>query len=56
MVMQRDPANTVNADNPPSQRSSHALRGDYSHIGPDYAVEQPLAQYTAEEHDRWRRL
>jgi phenylalanine-4-hydroxylase len=56
MVMQRDPANTVNADNPPSQRSSHALRGDYSHIGADYAVEQPLAQYTSEEHDRWRRL
>ena len=56
MVMQRDPANTVNTENPPSRRSSHALRGDYSHIGPDYAVKQPIAQYTPEEHDRWRRL
>ena len=44
MVMQREPANTMDAENTPSQRSSHALRGDYSNIGPDYAVAQPFAQ------------
>jgi phenylalanine-4-hydroxylase len=36
--------------------SSHALRGDYAHIAPDYTVAQPFAAYTAEQHDRWRRL
>jgi phenylalanine-4-hydroxylase len=55
MVMKHEPANT-NAENPPPKRSSHALRGDYSHIGPDYSVAQPFAEYTADEHDRWRRL
>ena len=54
MVHQR--ANTVDAENPASNRSSHTLRGDYSHIGPDYSVAQPYAHYTPEEHDRWRRL
>ena len=49
-------ANTVDAENKPSNRSSHTLRGDYSHVGPDYSVPQPFAHYTAEEHDRWRRL
>lgn len=49
-------ANTVDAENPASNRSSHPLRGDYSHVGADYSVEQPLAHYTADEHDRWRRL
>jgi len=32
------------------------LRGDYTHIRPDYTVDQPYADYTAAEHDRWRRL
>ena len=36
--------------------SSHGLRGDYGHIRPDYTVEQDHASYTAEDHDRWRRL
>ena len=36
--------------------SSHALRGDYSHIRPDYTVDQPYAGYSEAEHDRWRRL
>ena len=40
----------------PSKRSSHPLRGDYSHIAPDYSVPQPVAEYTEEDHDRWRRL
>jgi len=38
------------------KRSSHPLRGDYSHIAPDYSVPQPFAEYTEEDHDRWRRL
>lgn len=37
-------------------RSSHALRGDYSHIRPDYTIDQPAALYTDADHDRWRRL
>jgi phenylalanine-4-hydroxylase len=49
-------ANTVDAENPAAGRSSHPLRGDYSHIGADYSVEQPFADYSAAEHDRWRRL
>lgn len=32
------------------------LRGDYSHIRPDYTVDQPYESYSAAEHDRWRRL
>jgi phenylalanine-4-hydroxylase len=32
------------------------LRGDYSHIRPDYTVNQPFADYSAADHDRWRRL
>jgi len=39
-----------------SNLSSHALRGDYSHIRPDYTMDQPLERYTQAEHDRWRRL
>jgi len=46
----------VDADNPDIHRSSHPLRGDYSHVGADYAVPQPFAGYTEAEHDRWRRL
>jgi len=37
-------------------QSSHGLRGDYSRMRPDYTVEQDHAAYTAEQHDRWRRL
>ncbi len=36
--------------------SSHALRGDYTHINADYTVDQPFAGYTEAQHDRWRRL
>jgi len=36
--------------------SSHGLRGDYGRMRPDYTVEQDHTAYTAEEHDRWRRL
>jgi len=36
--------------------SSHALRGDYAHIKPDYTVDQPFGGYSDEQHDRWRRL
>jgi phenylalanine-4-hydroxylase len=46
----------VSLENAPSKRSSHPLRGDYSHIAPDYSVPQPVAEYTEEDHDRWRRL
>ena len=49
-------ANTVDTENPAAGRSSHPLRGDYSHIGADYSVAQPFAHYSAAEHDRWRRL
>src|SRR5437764_5750829 len=37
-------------------RSSHALRGDYSHMRADYTVDQPLGCYSPADHDRWRRL
>ena len=36
--------------------TTHALRGDYSHVRPDFTLEQPLDRYTEAEHDRWRRL
>ena len=36
--------------------TSHALRGDYSHIRADFTLDQPLTRYTESEHDRWRRL
>jgi phenylalanine-4-hydroxylase len=32
------------------------LRGDYSHVRPDFTLDQPLDRYTEAEHDRWRRL
>jgi phenylalanine-4-hydroxylase len=32
------------------------LRGDYSQIRTDYTVDQPFSDYSAAEHDRWRRL
>lgn len=37
-------------------QTDHALRGDYSHIRPDYTVEQDYARYTAAEQDLWKRL
>lgn len=49
----------TNMDSPlvsSASRSSHPLRGDYSHMRPDYTVDQPHAYYTAAEHERWRRL
>jgi len=49
----------TNMDSPlasSSGRSSHPLRGDYSHMHPDYTVEQPIDHYTPAEHERWRRL
>jgi len=46
----------VSIEKAPSNRSSHPLRGDYSHIAADYSVPQPFAEYTEEDHDRWRRL
>lgn len=32
------------------------LRGDYAAMAPDFTVEQAWSGYTAQEHDRWRRL
>ena len=36
--------------------TTHALRGDYSQVRPDFTLDQPLGRYTEAEHDRWRRL
>src|ERR1700680_3121257 len=36
--------------------TSHALRGDYSHVRPDYTIDQQFDHYVAADHDRWRRL
>ena len=36
--------------------TKHALRGDYSHVRPDFTQDQPLDRYTEAEHARWRRL
>ena len=53
-----DSQSTKSGDSPKGgpSRSSHALRGDYSAIQPDYSVQQPIEHYTDVEHDRWRRL
>jgi phenylalanine-4-hydroxylase len=32
------------------------LRGDYSHVAPDYTIAQDWRRYTPAEHDLWRRL
>ena len=56
MGMELRPANSVNDQIPLSSHSSHPLRGDYSHIRADYSVDQPVALYAPEDHDRWRRL
>jgi phenylalanine-4-hydroxylase len=37
-------------------QSTSELRGDYSRAGADFTVAQDWCAYTAEEHDRWRRL
>jgi len=36
--------------------TKHALRGDYSHVRPDFTLDQPMGRYTEAEHARWRRL
>jgi phenylalanine-4-hydroxylase len=36
--------------------SGPALRGDYTHAGTDFTVEQNWAAYAADEHALWRRL
>ena len=38
------------------EKNAAGLRGDYSKAGPDYAVEQDWAGYTAQEHALYRRL
>src|ERR1700694_12054 len=54
--MDSQPTNTGDSPKGGPSRSSHALRGDYSAIQPDYSVQQPFEHYTDVEHDRWRRL
>jgi len=53
--MEPEPPLNASNDFKPA-RSSHALRGDYSGIGPDYTVNQPVDFYRPADHDRWRRL
>jgi len=36
--------------------STHAVRGDYAHMRPDYTVDQDYASYREADQDRWRRL
>jgi phenylalanine-4-hydroxylase len=36
--------------------STHEVRGDYSHMRPDYTVEQDYLSYGSDDQDRWRRL
>jgi phenylalanine-4-hydroxylase len=54
--MESQPANTVKPEKGNPARSSHALRGNYSHMRPDCTMDQPVDRYTAADHDRWRRL
>lgn len=42
--------------NPFAAQTTHALRGDYSQMRPDYTVDQPYEAYTEEEQARWRFL
>lgn len=42
--------------NPFAAQTTHALRGDYDRMRPDYTVDQPYESYTEEEHARWRFL
>ncbi|HXY41618.1 MAG TPA: phenylalanine 4-monooxygenase [Vicinamibacteria bacterium] len=47
----------MSLEQPPNHgQSSHGLRGDYSHMRPDYTVEQDYDRYTSEQQHRWRRL
>jgi phenylalanine-4-hydroxylase len=47
----------MSSDRPASHgASSHALRGDYGRMRPDYTVDQDYAVYAEAEQDRWRRL
>lgn len=39
-----------------SALSKDGLRGDYTNMRPDYTVEQRWQDYSAEEHDRYKRL
>ena len=55
MGMDSERTNSPQTDQTPA-RSSHALRGDYSRIRPDYSVDQPLYAYTSSDHERWRIL
>ncbi|MGE0046519.1 MAG: phenylalanine 4-monooxygenase [Hyphomonadaceae bacterium] len=36
--------------------TAHGLRGDYSHMRPDWTVAQPIETYTREDHALWRTL
>lgn len=44
------------ATNPFAANTSHALRGDYENMRPDYTVDQPYETYTEDEQERWRFL
>jgi phenylalanine-4-hydroxylase len=47
----------MSADRPANHgQSRHGLRGDYAGMRPDYTVEQDPSRYTADQHERWRRL
>jgi len=37
-------------------QTDHSLRGDYARKRADWTVDQDWSAYSAEEHDRWRRL
>ncbi len=37
-------------------QTDHSLRGDYTHIRPDYTVDQDYSRYTPQEQDLWKRL
>ena len=36
--------------------TDHKLRGDYSHVRPDFTVDQDWDAYTPDQHELWRRL
>src|SRR5690554_4387419 len=42
--------------NPFAAQTTHALRGDYANMRPDYTVDQPYHSYTEDEQERWRFL
>lgn len=55
MMSQASP-DPVPPGNPFSAQTTHALRGDYARMRPDYTVDQPYESYTDEEQERWRFL